>query len=52
MSILAGGYLTLDQAIGYVRTLPNISGIAVGASTRQHAQKTFKRLRIANEPEG
>jgi len=51
MSILAGGYLTLDQAIEYMRTLPNISGIAVGASTRQHAQETFKGLRIANESE-
>lgn len=51
MSILAGGYLTLDQAIGYVRTLPNISGIAVGASTGQHAQETFKKLRIDNESE-
>jgi hypothetical protein len=51
MSILAGGYLTLDQAIGYVRTLPNISGIAVGASTGQHAQETFKKLRTGNESE-
>jgi hypothetical protein len=44
MSIMAGGYLTLDQAVDYLRTLPNLAGIAVGASSKQHAEETFTRL--------
>ena len=53
MSIMAGGYLNLDQATEYIRTLPNLSGIAVGVSSREHAQATFTKLRdvvIANSP--
>jgi len=45
MSIMAGGYLTLDQAVDYLRTLPNLAGIAVGASSKQHAEETFAKLR-------
>ena len=44
MSIMAGGFLKLDQAVDYVRTLPRLSGIAVGASSREHAQETFSKL--------
>jgi hypothetical protein len=42
---MAGGYLTLDRAPEYIRTLPNLSGIAVGVSSREHAQATFAELR-------
>ena len=45
MSIMAGGYLGLDQASEYVRTLPKLSGVAVGVSSREHAQTTFAKLR-------
>jgi hypothetical protein len=45
MSLLAGGYLTLDQALQYLQSLPQHVGVAVGASTRQHAEDTFNRLR-------
>jgi hypothetical protein len=44
MSIMAGGYLTLDQAVDYLRTLPNLTGIAVGVSSTQHAEETFRKL--------
>lgn len=44
-SILAAGYLNLPQAIEYVSSLPNVKGIAVGVSKRQHAVETFKLLR-------
>ena len=45
MSILAGGYLTLNQATEYIWALPNLSGIAAGVSSREHAQATFTKLR-------
>jgi hypothetical protein len=45
MSLLAGGYLTLDQAIEYLQNLSRHVGVAVGVSTRQHAEETFNRLR-------
>lgn len=44
MSILAGGFVRLDQAVDYIRTLPRLSGIAVGVSTREHARDTFTKL--------
>lgn len=44
MSIMAAGYLRLDEAIDYIKTLPNLSGIAVGVSSKEHAQDTFSRL--------
>ena len=44
MSIMAGGFLKLDQAVGYVQCLPKLSGVAVGASSREHAQETFSKL--------
>ena len=49
MSIMAGGYLKLDEAINYIRTLPNLSGVAVAASSKEHAHDTFTRLRIMTE---
>ena len=45
MSILAGGYLKLDEAVEYVRAINKISGIAVGVSSIDHAKETFTRLR-------
>ena len=45
MSIMAGGYLTLDEALEYIHVLPGLSGIAVGASSKGHAQETFTKLR-------
>jgi hypothetical protein len=44
MSIMAGGYLALNEAVEYLRGLPNLSGIAVGVSSKEHAEKTFTRL--------
>jgi hypothetical protein len=44
MSIMAGGYLTLDEVVQYLQTLRGISGTVVGVSTKQHAQQTFTRL--------
>jgi hypothetical protein len=45
MSIMAGGYVNIDAAFNYLRTLPNLSGIAVGVSSNEHARETFTRLR-------
>lgn len=44
-SILAGGYLGPDEAIEYLRTLPNLSGVAVGVSSKEHAEQTYSKLR-------
>jgi hypothetical protein len=45
MSIMAGGYLSLDEAAQYLQALRGLSGAVVGVSTKQHAQQTFTRLR-------
>lgn len=45
MSILAGGYVNLDEAFNYLRALPNLTGIAVGVSSKDHARETFTKLR-------
>ena len=37
MSILAGGYLSLDQATTYIKTLSKLSGVVIGVSTADHA---------------
>lgn len=47
MSVLAGGYVPLGEAISYVQTLANISGVAIGVSSVDHAEKTFTALRNA-----
>jgi hypothetical protein len=44
MSIMAGGYLNLDQALDYIKTLPTLSGVALGVSSKQHAQEGFTKL--------
>jgi hypothetical protein len=45
MSILAAGYLKPSEAIGYIKTLPNVKAIVVGVSKERHARETFKLLR-------
>jgi hypothetical protein len=50
MSTMAGGYLNLDEAVEYLRTLQNISGIVVGVSSEEHAQQTFARLAPLRDP--
>jgi len=47
MSVLAGGYLSLDDAIAYLRRLPIEVSCVVGVSTEIHAQETFFRLKQA-----
>jgi hypothetical protein len=44
MSILAAGYLKLQEAISYIRSLPNLNGVVVGVSKEKHASETFKLL--------
>jgi hypothetical protein len=43
MSILAAGYLKLDEAIDYINGL-NVSGVVVGVSNERQATETFKGL--------
>jgi hypothetical protein len=51
MSILAGGYLSLDDAVEYVRHL-NLEGAVVGVSSEEHAKRVFTKFReIAMPPE-
>jgi hypothetical protein len=45
MSIMAGGYLTLEDALDYIDGLRNLYGITLGVSTPKHAAETFDRLR-------
>ena len=45
ISILAAGYLKPPEAIDYIATLPNIKGVAVGASKERHARETFRLLK-------
>jgi hypothetical protein len=45
MSILAGGYLSLTEAVGYIKQLSNLSGIVAGVSSLDHAERTFMSLR-------
>jgi len=43
-SILAAGYLKLEEATDYVKSLSNLKGIAVGVSKEHHARETFTIL--------
>lgn len=45
MSILAGGQVPLSDAISYLKSQPNLGGIAVGVSSVSHALTTFATLR-------
>jgi len=44
MSIMAGGYLTLEDALDYIQGLRNLYGITLGVSTQKHAAEAFARL--------
>lgn len=44
ISILAAGYLRLDDAAEYIASLPNVKGAAVGVSKEKHAEETFRLL--------
>jgi hypothetical protein len=46
MSILAGGFLKLEEAVTYLSKLPELTGVVVGVSTEEHARETFSRLKL------
>ena len=46
MSIMAGGFLKLNEAIKYIQGMAKLSGIAVGASSVEHAADTFSKLSV------
>lgn len=46
MSILASGHIMLSEAIAYLKSIPQISGVVVGVSKEKHAHD-FKILRDA-----
>ncbi|MEM3490167.1 MAG: hypothetical protein QXO75_11015 [Nitrososphaerota archaeon] len=50
MSPLASGYLKLSEAIEYIRSVPQLKGVAVGVSKQKHADE-FKFIREALEAE-
>jgi hypothetical protein len=45
--ILASGYLKVPEVIEYIKSLPELSGIAVGVSKEHHAKDTFQTMRAA-----
>jgi len=45
ISIFAAGYLKPLEAMNYLRSLPNLKGVAVGVSKEWHAHETFKLLK-------
>jgi hypothetical protein len=45
ISVLAGGYLGLDEAVRYLKGLPGLSGVAIGVSSEQHAEDSFTKLK-------
>jgi hypothetical protein len=44
MSILAAGYLKLDEATDYISQVKNVTGVVVGVSNERQAAETFKVL--------
>ncbi len=52
MSIMAGGYLRLNEAISYIGSLPNLFGVTVGVSSEDHARDTFEKLRSITQTPG
>jgi hypothetical protein len=52
MSIMAGGYSKLDEAVNYISGLPKLFGVAVGVSSEEQARGTFAKLRtwFRNQP--
>jgi hypothetical protein len=47
MSLLAGGALSLDDAIQYINMNRSIKSVAIGLSSPSHARETFGRLQSA-----
>jgi len=45
ISVLAAGYLKPSEAMGYIATLPNVRGVAVGVSNENHARDTFALMK-------
>jgi hypothetical protein len=45
MNILASGYLKPPEAVDYIRTLPNLTGVVAGVSNEQQAKETFGLLK-------
>jgi hypothetical protein len=45
MSILAGGQLSPEEGVAYLRTVPNLKSVAIGVSSPVHAAETFGMLR-------
>jgi hypothetical protein len=45
ISVLAAGYVKPVQAAGYLSTLHNVKGVAVGVSKEMQAEQTFKLFR-------
>ncbi len=43
-NILAGGLLSITKATEYIKSLPNIHGIAVGVSRKEQAEESFRLL--------
>lgn len=48
MSVFAGGFLPLNDAMKYLSSLPPLAAIAVGASSKEHARETFSHLSSMN----
>ncbi|MGD0780767.1 MAG: hypothetical protein ABR954_08360 [Dehalococcoidales bacterium] len=42
--VLASGYLTLLDAVNYLNSLPQLTGVAIGVSKEKHAEESFKIL--------
>ncbi|MCW4029808.1 MAG: hypothetical protein NWE92_09220 [Candidatus Bathyarchaeota archaeon] len=45
MNVLASGYLSVPEAVDYLKGLPNLRGVAVGVSKQAHAIETFQFLK-------
>lgn len=45
ISVLAAGYLKLQEAMDFIAALPNLKGVAIGVSKEKHARETFRILR-------
>lgn len=44
MSVLAGGQIDLEASVEYLKSLTNLSSVALGVSTEEHARESFPRL--------
>lgn len=44
MNIFGGGFVSLDEVIGYLKSQPKIKNVVVGISSVEHAKETFSRL--------